>query len=336
LEVAELKRAASDFVKRDRTARLLGVAYLLYRHPNGLTAQQIADRTGMHVRTVYRDLRALEEEVGVAVWQDGKRYGAEQTSFLPPLKLTLQEAVTLFLSVRLMARYQDHRDPHVISAFAKLASILPAPIGQHVQASLVSLSARPPDDQRARIFDLLAVAWAEGRKVRIWYVPAREGDSAPLERTVSPFFIEPNPGGHTRYLIGQNSLSGEVRTFKLERIREAELTREGFTVPPEFDAAERLGTAWGVSDEDSVHVRLRFHDAVAAKRARESQWHPSQHEERNMDGTTDFTFDVNGLLEITPWIPSWGGAVEALEPPDLRQRIVGVARELVGRYGETG
>jgi CRISPR-associated endonuclease/helicase Cas3 len=157
-----------------------------------------------------------------------------------------------------------------------------------------------------------------------------------LRRTVSPYFIEPNPAGHTRYLIGYDSLSGEVRTFKLERIREAELTSERFTVPLGFDLAERLGTAWGISDEDSVHVRLRFHDAAAAKRASESQWHPSQGEERNAGGTTDFTFDVNGLLEITPWILSWGGAVEALEPRELRERIAASAHEQVGRYGETG
>src|SRR5262245_14483046 len=119
---------AEEFVKRDRTARLLGLASLLFQHPRGLTANEIAERIGMNVRTVYRDLRALDEEVGVAVWQDGKRYGAEQTSFLPPLKLTLQEAVTLFLSTRLMARFQDHRDPHVIATFSKLASILPPPI----------------------------------------------------------------------------------------------------------------------------------------------------------------------------------------------------------------
>jgi predicted DNA-binding transcriptional regulator YafY len=157
-----------EFVKRDRTARLLGVAHLLYQHPHGLTAQEIADRIGMNVRTVYRDLRALEDEVGVAVWQDSWRYGAEKASFLPPLKLTLLEAVTLFLSVRLMARYQDHRDPHVIAAFNKLASILPAPIAQHVHASVTSLSNRPRDDRRERIFDLLSTAWAERRKVLIW------------------------------------------------------------------------------------------------------------------------------------------------------------------------
>lgn len=138
---------------------------------------------------------ALEEEVGVAVWQEGKRFGAERTSFLPPLRLTLLEAVTLFLSARLMERYQDHRDPHVIGAFSKLASILPAPIAQQVHASLVSLGARPRDDNRARILDLLATAWAEGRKVRIWYVPAREGEHTPSERLVSPYFSSPIPVG---------------------------------------------------------------------------------------------------------------------------------------------
>jgi predicted DNA-binding transcriptional regulator YafY len=229
-----------EFVKRDRTARLLGVAHLLFQHPHGLTAQQIGDRIGMNVRTIYRDLRALEEEVGVAVWQDGTRYGAEQTSFLPPLKLSLQEAVTLFLSARLMARYQDHRDPHVISPFNKLATVLPGPIARQVHPSICMLSARLRDDHRARIFDLLATAWAECRKVRIWCLPAREG-ATPSERLVSPYFIEPNPAGHTRYLIGHDSLTDQVRTFKMERVQQAELTSERFAVPANLDMSHRLG-----------------------------------------------------------------------------------------------
>ena len=77
------------FTKRDRTARLLNVANLLFQHPHGLTAPRIAELIGMNVRTVYRDLRALESEVGVPIWQDGNRYGADRTSLLPPLKLTL-------------------------------------------------------------------------------------------------------------------------------------------------------------------------------------------------------------------------------------------------------
>lgn len=151
-----------DFVKRDRTARLLGIAHLLHRHKHGLTAQQIAERVGMHVRTVYRDLRALDEEVGIGIWQDGNRYGAEDASLLPPLKLTLQEAVTLFLSARLMERYQDRRNPHVVSAFNKLGSILPAPVALHLHAAVAEMAQRPRDDGRAKVFDVLATAWWRG------------------------------------------------------------------------------------------------------------------------------------------------------------------------------
>jgi AcrR family transcriptional regulator len=43
-----------EFTKRDRTARLLGVAHLLFQYPHGLTAQEIANRIGMTPRTFYR------------------------------------------------------------------------------------------------------------------------------------------------------------------------------------------------------------------------------------------------------------------------------------------
>jgi proteasome accessory factor B len=324
---------SSEFFKRDRTARLIGVANLLYQRPHGLTARQIADRIGMNVRTVYRDLRALEEEVGIGVWQDGPRFGADRTSFLPPLKLTLQEAVTLFLSARLMDRFRDRRDPHVISTFNKLASILPLPIATHVQAALTGTADLPRDDGRNRVFDVLATAWAESRKVRIWYQSSHPGaPSAPRERLLAPYFLEPNAAGHSCYVIGQDSLSGQVRAFKIERIHQLELTDESFTVPAEFDVAERLRHAWGVSDEDVVEVVLRFHDAAAARRARESRWHTSQREVENDDGTVDLTFDVGGLLEITPWVLGWGDSVEVLAPTELRDRVAAIASALTARY----
>ena len=56
------------FGKRDRLARMLRVVSVLRGHPEGIRPAEIARRTGVATRTVYRDLRALEEEVGVAVW----------------------------------------------------------------------------------------------------------------------------------------------------------------------------------------------------------------------------------------------------------------------------
>lgn len=324
---------ASDFVKRDRTARLLGVAHLLFKHPRGITAPEIAKQVNMNVRTVYRDLRALEDEVGVAVWQEGKRYGAEPTSFLPPLKLTLGEAVTLFLSARLMQRYQSHRDPHVASAFKKLASVLPAPVAQHVHATAATLAELPHNESRTRIFDVLSTAWAEGRKVSIRYpYTSPRGHTYVNERIVAPYFLEPNPVGHSCYLIGPDSFTGKLRTFKVERIESADLMEERFEAPTGFDIAERLRHAWGVSDEDLVEVRLRFHNAAAAARARESRWHPSQREEEREDGESDFVFEVGGLTEMTPWVLSWGDTVEVIAPAELRRQVAAIVRSSADRY----
>ena len=127
-------------------------------------------------------------------------------------------------------------------------------------------------------------------------------------------------------------MSGQLRTFKVERIEHAELTAETFDIPPDFDAADRMRQAWGISDEETVHVCLRFVDAAAAKRVMETNWHPSQRLETQADGSLVLTLDVGGVLEITPWLLSWGAAVEVLEPPVLRDSIARIARDMLARY----
>lgn len=325
---------SAEFVKRDRTARLARVASLLHQHPQGLTARELARRVRVSVRTAYRDLRALDEEVGIPLWELDGRYGTEGAAFLPPLKLTLLEAVTLFLSARLMARYADKRDLHVLDAFDKLATVLPSPVAQHVHATIAAMADRPRNETYSRVFDLLATGWAESRRVKIWYPYVHpDGRTFVNERVVAPYFLEPNPTGHGCYLIGHDGFAGSVRTFKLERIQQAELTAETFEIPPDFDAHARFDDAWGVAEDTLVEVRLLFHDRSAASRARENRWHPSQREIERADGSLELRFTVGGLLEITPWVLSWGDAVEVLSPTELRERVAGVARGLAARYG---
>ena len=93
--------------KRDRTARLMRVTRLLEANPDGMRPKDIADRLGMSVRNVYRDLKALQDEVRIPMWAEGGRWGVDAKGFLPPLKLTLPEAMAVFLGARLMVRYAD-------------------------------------------------------------------------------------------------------------------------------------------------------------------------------------------------------------------------------------
>jgi proteasome accessory factor B len=322
--------------KRDRLARLLSVASILYSRGSGeqgVAVGEIAELTGMTTRTIYRDIRALEEELGVPVFQAGRgRYGIERKYFLPPLRLSLPEAVVLFLSSRLIARWSDEYDQAVISAFTKLADLLPQPIARHVAAAMLSVGRADPNEPFTRNFAQVAQAWADGRVIEFDYEPA---GAEPRRARVRPYFLEPDAAGRSVYLIGHDETVDAMRTYKVERIRSATLTADRYEIPDDFDPDRWLAHSWGIWSSDGtevVQVRLVF-DASVAHRVRESIWHRSQKLRDLPDGRVELAVKVAGIVEIRPWIMSWGDAVEVLEPPQLREVVATAVRRLAERYG---
>ena len=69
--------------KRDRLARLTRLVSILQAHPEGMRTADIATRVGMSVRTVYRDLTALQDELRLPVWGDEGVLGDRRREGLP-------------------------------------------------------------------------------------------------------------------------------------------------------------------------------------------------------------------------------------------------------------
>jgi predicted DNA-binding transcriptional regulator YafY len=322
--------------KRDRLARLLSVASILYSRGSGeagVAVTDIARLTGMTTRTIYRDIRALEEELDVPVFQAGRgRYGIEKKYFLPPLRLTLTEAVILFLSSRMIARWSDEYDLAVISAFTKLADLLPQPIARHVAATMLNVGRANPNEPFTRNFAIVAQGWADGRVVEFDYEAS--GGAEARHARVRPYFLEPDAAGRSVYLIGLDETVGAMRTLKVERMRRATLTADRYEIPPDFDPDRWLAHSWGIWSSDATpvaHVRLRF-DASVAPRVRESVWHRSQKLADLPDGGVEMELDVAGIVEVRPWILGWGDAVEVLEPAELRQVVADAVTRAAARY----
>ena len=74
--------------KRDRVARFYRVATYLSSHPDGVPPDELARFLGMSRRNAYRDLKALDEELGIPVWAEGGRWGLAQAALLPAFRLT--------------------------------------------------------------------------------------------------------------------------------------------------------------------------------------------------------------------------------------------------------
>ena len=334
VDAPELDTPEREPAKRDRTARLMRVAGLLAAHPDGMRPKDIAERLGMSVRNVYRDLRALETEVKLPTWAEDGRWGILESAFLPPLKLTLSEAMAVFLGARLMVRYADKYDPDLGSAFEKLAATLPETLRDHVSRSLDVLQDAPLDPDFIDHVRQLTRAWADRRVVEIDYEGAayegRPGERS--RRTVRPFLIEPSLQTHALYLIGWDEDRDAMRTFKIERIRDVRVTPRGFS-PPEGATLERdLRRGWDIiADQPPTDVVLRFSRAVA-DRVAETTWHPLQQTDRAPDGTLRWRSTVSGVIEIRLWILSWGDDVEVIEPAELRVQVREILERAVARY----
>ena len=309
-----------------RTARLREIESLLLLAPEGLTAVELADDLGVDRRTVYRDVEFLCDP-GVPVWQENGRFGINRSRYLASIRLSFQEAMALVLAGLLLSRTVEDRNPHVMAALRKLASTLPKPLSNHLQRAADRVDQRETSSQGA-VLEAVAEGWGTGQQVKIGYRSPRSG--VLRQRVICPYALEPTPSGI--YVIGHDSWSDEIRTFKLDRLESAAVLKKKFTIPEDFDLEARLASGWRIMAGDEVNeVVLRFAPEVNAQ-VRERQWHPSQTLEATPAGGCLLRVQVAEPLEMKPWIRSWGAQVEVLAPGWLRADLAVEMRQAAALY----
>jgi predicted DNA-binding transcriptional regulator YafY len=133
--------------------------------------------------------------------------------------------------------------------------------------------------------------------------------------------------GQTWHLAGYCRLRQAPRLFRLERIDRLELLGERFELGPRHEQPGPRDT-WKAS---AVEARVRFEPTVE-RWVRERQPFTFVREEVDAAGSI-FVYglrdDADGLLS---WLLAWGEAVTVLDPPELRARLVAVARTLLERH----
>lgn len=90
-----------------------------------MTAEHLATRFEISIRTVYRDIRALDE-IGIPVtFEPNKGYNIVQGYFLPPVTFTTEEANALALMGAIAHRFTDNSiQKHYETALQKVTSVL--------------------------------------------------------------------------------------------------------------------------------------------------------------------------------------------------------------------
>ena len=318
-----------------RFERIEAIERQLAAHPEGRTTGELARLYDVDPATIYRDLVYLQS-VGTVLSKQKRRWRLDVRRSLHSVKLSSHEMMALYLAARLLSRQSDEHNPHVVTALDKLADALRtrSPLmARHIEQAAAAVRERPAREQYVEALETLTLAWAHGRKVRLRYRSYSKGETT--ERVFAPYFIEPSGIGYASYVIGFDELRGAMRTLKVERIYDAQLTDVCYEVPATFDPLQLLASAWGViwSDDGETEVTLRFAPPVV-RRVKESIWHHTQRIEDLSDGTCLFTVRVGSTLEFKPWVRQWGAAVEVMRPADFREEMIAEVREMARVYGE--
>src|SRR3954469_22785736 len=86
-----------------KKSRLFALAEALRARRTGVTAAELADRFGVTLRTIYRDIEALQD-AGMPIRADrgrGGGYALDKNYQLPPVNFTAREAALLIALSRL-------------------------------------------------------------------------------------------------------------------------------------------------------------------------------------------------------------------------------------------
>jgi predicted DNA-binding transcriptional regulator YafY len=322
-------------VSISRVYRLLRMITML-QGSRSLSAAQLSRELEVSRRTVFRDLNMLEmAHIPYYFDADKGGYSVNPNFFLPPVNLSLPEALAmLVLTGRLRGTAGMPLLGHASRAAVKLEAVLPPSIREHVGSVIDSLHASLGPLSRHEgvepIFDDLASAIVGKRVCRIVYISLHERRQITLH--VHPLRLL----FHARawYVLAHSEQHGELRTFKLLRIRKLTVTPRTFQAPPPETVQRHFGGAWSMIPEGRTYdVHVHFDRQVASNVA-EVQWHATQRVQWNDDGSMEFFVRVDGLGEISWWILGYGPCAKVMAPAPLRQRVAESARAMAGLYQE--
>ncbi len=304
--------------------RLITLIMLLQRHPNQKAAD-LAHELGVSIRTLHRYFEMLDE-MGVPVYAERGPYGGfslVRGYRMPPLALTPEEAVAVTLGTSLVPEMwgELYREA-ATGALAKLDQVLPEEQRSEAawaRRSLVALGLHNASlDAQAPILEMLRQAIRDLKQVEMVYSSATKPEAG--RRRLDPYVLALRFGWW--YVAGHCHNHDQVRTFRVDRIKELDLLSESFTIPADFNAREFLKRDF--QGEPQVQARLRFTKEYAhLARVNRPYW---EWLEEQADGSVEVGMVSPDLNWAVSSILAYGQAVEVLEPGELRQRVAGFSK----------
>ncbi len=211
--------------EKPRLARLTAIITQL-QSKKIVTAKDIATKHGVSIRTVYRDIRTLEQSGIPIVTEEGKGYSIMEGYKLPPVMFTEEEANALITAEQLILRNKDQSlSDHYHNAIIKIRATLKN--SQQEKSELLTTRIQIRNNlnnaKTSKFLIQLQSTITDFRVVKLTYFSL---DHQLTERLVEPFALYTTNDNWV--LIAFCRKRNDFRSFRLDCIQQMQITQERF------------------------------------------------------------------------------------------------------------
>lgn len=295
-------------------------------------AAEIADRFNISLRTVYRDVRALQE-AGVPIGAEaGTGYYLVEGYHLPPVMFSREEAAALLTGEKLMAQLSDNSNKKEFSnAMQKIRAVLRGSEKDFLESledNIAVVSRRPPvgDEFPNRFLSDIQYSLGKQQMLQLDYFAMH--NETHTKRTVEPIGIIFMTGNW--HLIAWCRLREGYRDFRMDRIKNLSVSEESYDRTRHITLKDYIDK-YGESENRSHVVKVRF-PAAFARRIGDQKFYYGLIEEQSVGDCTEMTFLAPCLEWFGRWLLLWGAAPEIIVPAELTEKMQLLAREIKEHY----
>lgn len=282
-------------------------------------ASDIADRFGISLRTVYRDVKTLEEAGIPLIGEAGVGYSIMDGYRLPPVMFTREEATAFLTAEKLMEKLTDpSSDENYKSAMYKIRSVLrmaEKDFLENIDGHIEVLKSRRLNGKDLDLNPLQIILRGIGERtvLSIHYFAMHNQQKS--ERCIEPVGVFYQDGYW--HLIAWCRLRGDYRDFRLDRISNISLTGERFrTQHPNLNEYISRSARERNLQEIVVRVEKRIVPFLS-----EQKYYNGFVSEQEVDGMVEMTFLTEFIEGFVRWLMMYGDMAIIVRPNDLKQKV---------------
>jgi predicted DNA-binding transcriptional regulator YafY len=296
-----------------------------------VTAQEMADRFNISLRTVYRDVKALDESGVPVIGEAGTGYTIMEGYRLPPVMFSREEASALLLGSKLAERFADEAaQKHFSAALFKIKAVLRGSDKDYVEdlTEHIAVLTRPSPitEISHQYLSLLQQAAVQKKVIDLQYHSSTKEETT--RRQVEPIgLLYYSTAWH---LIAWCRLRRGYRDFRLSRMLKVTLLDDFFdaTVHPSVQEYIRQVTAGHTVEEVVV-----LFDKKVVKYLREEKYLNGFVSEEDLGDTMRMKFMTSSVHYFGHWLLTYADCAMVESPSALKKLMKELSERLMARHG---